>query len=148
VNIGTLHSAGAKEFLILNVPPIGFTPALRALDAFLAAETPALEPGDIINLANSIALQFNNGLADVLQLLELTKAGINFTELDVYLTTSDILADPGEYGLTEVEAACIKPESPNFVCKKPDEYFFWDGTHPTKAVHAIFAAEAASELGL
>jgi phospholipase/lecithinase/hemolysin len=24
---------------------------------------------------------------------------------------------------------------------------FWDGIHPTKAVHAIFAAEAANVLG-
>jgi len=147
-NIGTLHSAGAMEFLILNVPPIGFTPALSALDAALTSTNPALPEGTIINLANSIALQFNNGLGDVLQLLKLTYPTINFTELDVHQKTLDILSDPEAYGLKEVEEACIKPDSPNFVCKKPDEYFFWDGTHPTQAAHAIYADAAAEALGL
>ena len=29
-----------------------------------------------------------------------------------------------------------------FTCQRPDEFLFWDGIHPTKAVHAIIANEA------
>jgi phospholipase/lecithinase/hemolysin len=33
-----------------------------------------------------------------------------------------------------------------FTCQEPDEFLFWDGIHPTKAVHGIIAQEAASVL--
>jgi outer membrane lipase/esterase len=36
---------------------------------------------------------------------------------------------------------------PPFTCKKENEYLFWDGIHPTKAVQALFAEEAANVLG-
>jgi len=49
-NIQTLHDKGAEDFLILNVPPIGYTPALSALDEALAAQYPYVAPGDIIGL--------------------------------------------------------------------------------------------------
>jgi phospholipase/lecithinase/hemolysin len=145
-NIVTLHTAGAIDFLILNAPPIGFTPAVRSLDQVLAAQEPSIEEGDIMDLANLITMEFNAGLSDVLDFLKLTLPSINSMQLDVFSTTIGILENPESFGLTEVEEACIEPQSPNFVCDNPDEYFFWDGTHPTETVHAIFAAEAVSEL--
>jgi phospholipase/lecithinase/hemolysin len=45
-----------------------------------------------------------------------------------------------------VTTACVTPYVPPFTCESPDEYLFWDGIHPTKAVHAIIAAEAGSVL--
>ena len=37
----------------------------------------------------------------------------------------------------------LTPNEPPFACKKPDEFLFWDGIHPTKSGHAILAEEAA-----
>lgn len=50
INIHALHSAGARQFLYLNAPPIGVTPAVMALDQAL---TPLLGPKFVINLAIS-----------------------------------------------------------------------------------------------
>ena len=59
INIHALHSAGARQFLYFNSPPIGVTPAVMALDQAL---TSLLGPNFVINLVNSLADNFNFGL--------------------------------------------------------------------------------------
>jgi phospholipase/lecithinase/hemolysin len=48
--------------------------------------------------------------------------------------------------LTDVTSPCVTPNVSPFTCQEPDEFLFWDGIHPTRAVHAIIAQEAASAL--
>ena len=50
---------------------------------------------------------------------------------------------PDAFGLTDVTSACVTPNIPPFTCQSPDEFLFWDGIHPSNAVHAIIANEAA-----
>ena len=38
------------------------------------------------------------------------------------------------------------PNDEPYSCQTADEYLFWDGIHPSKAVHAITAQEAAYAL--
>jgi outer membrane lipase/esterase len=66
--------------------------------------------------------------------------------LDVYAKLNTIVANPQLFGLSNVTAACITPSVPPFSCKKPDEFLFWDGIHPTKAAHGLLADEAAQVL--
>jgi phospholipase/lecithinase/hemolysin len=56
------------------------------------------------------------------------------------------VADPAAYALTDVISPCVTPNIVPFTCQRPDEFLFWDGIHPTKAVHGIIAQEAASVL--
>jgi outer membrane lipase/esterase len=87
---------------------------------------------------------FNDGLDDIIASLS---AGAEVAVLDVFGTVNQLITTPFLFGLTNVVDACVTPNVPPFSCKRPDEFLFWDGIHPTKAVHAIFAAEAANVLG-
>jgi outer membrane lipase/esterase len=133
-NIGALYAAGGRKFLVWNAPNIGLTPAVRTLDKFT--------PGAVF-LAGSLTDAFNTNLDALLGYLSVVLPGIEIKQLDVHKKFQDLVDSPAAFGLTVVDTACIMPNMPPFECQTPDEYLFWDGFHPTKAVHAIIAQEAA-----
>ena len=130
ISIAQLYNNGARKFLILNVPDVGKTPAVRALG-------PAAVAG-----ANLISVTYNGGLAVGLQQLEAALPGIDIRILDVYTTVNSVVTNPATYGFVNATDACITPNQPPFACAQPDTYVFWDGIHPTKALHAIVAQQA------
>lgn len=134
--LGQLYAAGARNFLIANVPDISLTPAVRMAEAMF--------PGmGLSQLASSLAQNFNAGLTSVVAQLP-SDADVSW--LDIYGKLNQIVADPPAYGLNNVTDPCVMPGEPPFACRNADEYLFWDGIHPTKAVHAIFAEEAERSL--
>lgn len=137
-----LKNAGAHQFLYMLVPPIQKTPAIKSLDAVLAAMGLS-NPDDVINLADSLTLFFNFFPGLGLTTVFATIPGIDHTPLDVHTLTLQIVAAPGDFGLENVTDACITPFNAPWKCKNPDEYLFWDGIHPTEAAHAIIAEKAA-----
>lgn len=134
-NITGLYLSGATKFLVWNAPNFGLTPAVRRADTQLGAQ------GQVIQLAQTLSQAFNANLELVLVQLENNLPGIQIVRFDLYGTVSTIIADPALFGLTNVRDACITPNVPPFTCKRPDEYLFWDGAHPTRAVHAIVAQQ-------
>jgi phospholipase/lecithinase/hemolysin len=136
-----LYQRGARQFLIANVPDISLTPAARTLNALYSPQT-----NTVLQLASSLVQGFNAGLDGIVA--QLVLAGADVARLDLYGGLYDIMANPTAFGLTNIISPCITPNEPPFTCQNPDEYLFWDGAHPTEAVHAIFAEEAAITLGL
>ena len=135
-SILTLYGAGAREFIVWRVPNVALTPAIRTLDQ--------VRPG-AGQLATALTQGFNAGLDGVVAQLS-GLPGIRIVRLDAYRMLNDLVADPAAFGLTNVMRACITPNVPPFSCDRPDEFLFWDGIHPTEAVHAITAQEAANAL--
>ena len=134
-NVVRLRDRGARKFLVWTAPNIGVIPAVTALGASAAAAANFLT-----------AAVFNPALVGQLTAV----SGIEITWLDVYTKLNQIVAPPNPgaaFGLTNVTDACIQPKVPPFECKNPDEYLFWDGIHPTTAVHGIIAQQAATTLG-
>ena len=134
-SIYQLYFSGAQHILILNVPDIGKTPAVRALDYALGAG------GQVIIGAGELSMGYNYGLAQTVGYLQ-GVLGIDIKILDVHQKLEDVFSNPDNFGFTNVTDACVTPDEPPYKCDNPDEYVFWDGIHPTRALHAIVAQEA------
>ena len=65
-----------------------------------------------------------------------------------YMAASDrILNNPGSYGLTNLTDYCLVWTGTDFeICKSPDEYYFWDDTHPSRRVHQLIGKAMAEQL--
>lgn len=128
-----LALAGARRFLLVNVPPLGSTPVV-------AARGPAVAAG-----LNQLTAGFRGGLAQGIGQLQAGLSAAAGISLDVRIVDSfailqDAIATPAAYGFSSVTVAA--QASPNPARDDADRYLFWDGFHPTAAGHYQLAAEA------
>lgn len=136
--IQTLYEAGARNFLIWTVPDAGLTPLARFLEPLI--------PGTIAG-ASLATTTFNAALSSALAPLA-GLPNITLVPFRADLLVNTIVTAPGAFGLTNVTDACVMPTVAPFFCQAPDEYLFWDGIHPTAAVHAIVARAVETLLGI
>jgi phospholipase/lecithinase/hemolysin len=142
-SVQRLYGAGARRFLLWNVPNLGRTPAIQRLDAVAC---PPAAPGCVVNGARAASEGYNAGLSLVLQGLG-ALPGIDIVPFDTFGSLEAIAANPGRFGLHDATTACIQPNvplfgfpsAPPYRCAQPDRHFFWDGIHPTRAGHAVIA---------
>ncbi|MBS0579172.1 MAG: SGNH/GDSL hydrolase family protein [Proteobacteria bacterium] len=133
-NVQLLWSAGARTFLIPNLPDLSETPAVRALG-------PAA-----MGAAAQLSAAYNAGLAQGLAELA-ALPGIRLVPFDVDALLNQVIAQPGAFGLEDVTDACLAFfTTVDPVCAHPQRYLFWDGIHPTAAGHAILALAAQRAL--
>lgn len=122
--INSLHAAGARDFLIPNMPDLGLTPSF-------------IEEGPLAaGLASSVSAAHNAALALMLDQLELNLADARFRRVDVSGLLNALVLDPGQYGFTHINSACQTLAS----CPSdPAGYLFWDDVHITTAGHQAMA---------
>jgi phospholipase/lecithinase/hemolysin len=111
-DIATLAAAGAKQFLVGNLPPLNLIPAGLA-------STPAQQAG----LAQ-FSVAFNQGLQSEATALQ-QALGVQIHILDVYSLFNSVIADPAKYGFTNVTSPALTNGS------NGQGYLFWDTVHPT-----------------
>lgn len=133
-SVVTLYASGARKFLLLNVPDIGKTPAVSSLGV------------EAVIGGNQLSMAYNAALAVLALQLMQGLPGSDIRILDIYDTLNKIVTNPGTYGFANATEACVTPNQPPFKCAKPDSYVFWDGIHPTKAVHDIIAQQAIAAI--
>lgn len=129
-NIQVLYAAGARNFLVANAPNLAHAPAIKLMNAS--------------GVAGLFTGFYNGWLEGGLQQLEFAP-GINIYRLDVGAILDDMVASPGDFGLTNVDSPCLTffIES-DAKCDNPEDHLFWDGIHPTAAGHNVLSAVATT----
>ena len=137
-----LSGLGAKEFLVLNLPDIGAAPFADFFGNLLQQ--------DVSTPLNQLTFAHNELLSAKLDVFGQSQPDANIISLDINSLFADILASPGEFGLTNTTDSCLINFQPGFlfdgVCDQPDEFLFWDDTHPTTAAYEIISDFALATL--
>jgi phospholipase/lecithinase/hemolysin len=128
--VTTLYNAGGRYFIVPNLPPLGDKPNYRGTKDEAKAN-------DFVNTYNPL-------LQNRLALLRTQLTGITIIAFDAYRVFKAVLMNPEAYKLTNVTDAAFTPNKDRSqhygsVVKNPDQYLFWDQTHPTRTGHAIIA---------
>ena len=132
--VTTLAASGAEDFLVTG----SFDLAAMPWEGMNSRTTEAAIFTDAVNA----------GLQEKLPAIE-KNLNIDIDYFDLVAATDEIRNNPAEHGLKEINKPYeltypeVKPGTGN-----PDEYFFWDEWHPTKAVHKILGEEMYKTLEL
>ncbi|HEV2607476.1 MAG TPA: autotransporter domain-containing protein, partial [Xanthomonadaceae bacterium] len=140
--IDLLHTAGANNVVVINLPDIGKTPE------FLGTAGQASITGLVLTFNGQLnaAMAGKNGIIPV----------------DAFGLVNEVLANPGAYGFSDVtHPACgpVIPQLTSVDCGpvgSPDDFhyapgtnmsfFFADGVHPTGAAQALLAESVIQEI--
>jgi phospholipase/lecithinase/hemolysin len=132
-SITTLYKAGGHYFLVPNLPPLGDKPNYLNYLPYHTA-------------ANQFVDAYNPLLQKQIMQLQRNLSGAVIIPFDVYHLFRAVLATPAKFNLSNVTDAAFTPAGflypPASVVSNPDQYLFWDTTHPTRVGHEI-VGEAA-----
>jgi outer membrane lipase/esterase len=128
-NIGLAIADGAKTILVSNLPNIGATPNFNGSPLTAAA-------GNLASVSYNTALN-----AATIQLAALNPK-VNLVQMDWYAFSNVITANAAALGFTNITQPCFNSVTMT-VCANPNSFTFWDGVHPTEAVHELLARYAA-----
>ena len=123
-----LAVAGARNFLVPNVPSLGAIPHYNTQAGISAA-------------LNAVSASYRTQLDASLDSATAALAAQGITprifRLDVYALFQSLVALPGYFGISNT------PDSAQFQTSvNPDQYLFWDDIHPTTSAHFQIAAAA------
>jgi phospholipase/lecithinase/hemolysin len=97
--------------------------------------------------AHALSKRYNAGLKKILLGLEHDNDDIVIARMDVFTILDEAVADPASVGLTNVTDSCITPYViVGAICRRPNEYLFWDYVHPTTQAHRLLGHDAEAIL--
>jgi phospholipase/lecithinase/hemolysin len=130
LNIQRLIDAGATQFIVPNLPPLGLIPRLNGS---IATSVPATAASALYNRILTLGL-------DILRDFN-ARRHLHLVQMDVFSLFNQIKASPTRYSLTDVSTS-----SQGNYTVDPDTFLFWDDLHPTTHGHNILALTAARDL--
>ncbi|KAB8319327.1 SGNH/GDSL hydrolase family protein [Tolypothrix campylonemoides VB511288] len=134
-SVGLLAQAGAKNILVFNLPDLGKTPLVSATGN--------------TNAFTTLTNNHNAALAAALGQLSNTP-GVNIIPVDVDSLFNRVLANPSEFGFTNVTAPCVVGDLVQgvltSVCNNPNDFLFFDSVHPSSSAHKLVADTALASI--
>ncbi len=135
--VAGLAADGAKNLLVLTVPDLGVTPAIRAEGA-VAMQT-----------ASTLAASFDTAMVASLEGIAQADS-LNLHLVDTYSLLDAAVANPAQFGFSNVTAPCwtgsLTSASSGTLCGSSmaaqNQYLFWDTVHPTAAGQLLVAQAA------
>ena len=134
-----LFDLGARNFLIPNLPDLGQVPIAQLPNRPVSTE-------QLTNLTQ----QHNLLLDETIDDLSASLSGINLIPLEIDELFSNIVANPEEFGLTNISEPCLNSNPTDIaansteevamnlgICAQPDERLFWDQLHITASAQEI-----------
>ena len=127
--ITSLYDAGARYFLVPNIPDLGNTPLARTFS------------DEEIAFLTDVSNRHNDLLEKTLRKLKQYLPDIKIKFADFRALGIDITNDPFAFGLTNVTDSYLTWENPDFSTagKNPDDYLFFDEIHLTTVAHLLIA---------
>ena len=122
--VQALAGVGAHTIVLANLPNLGQLPGTQGNTQLTA-----------------LSAAHDGVLVQALQQLAQVEPTVQVIPFDVAALFSDAIAQPGNYGFTNVTDACLLT-----LCQTPDTYLFWDSIHPTTAGHERIAEAAATTI--
>lgn len=139
----SLYDAGARNFLVVNLPNLGETPLVNELDNSFPGISSQLN--DLVGVHNLLLEQKLNNL-------DASLPEIDLITLDTNSLLTEIVNEPSQFGYSNINDSCLLNSqifsSFDFdgVCDNPNEFLFWDDIHPTSATHQLVAQVAKNTL--
>lgn len=128
--VQTLASIGVKNLLVPNLPNLGNLPLSLSLGQ------------SVSNKLNQLTQAHNAGLATLIQDFNQNPVmGLNIFSLDV----NSLLTNPQNLGFTNFTEPCFNRIALT-LCNNPDNFLYWDFTHPTERAHSLLADAAISAI--
>ena len=139
-SLTTLVTAGARRFVVANLPPLGETPFIQGLGI----------PG-LSTAADEWTSAFNAELQSDLSNLQSDHSGVTAVLVDVAGLFQQIVHSPSTYGFVNTTNAVgpLIPESAflsSVTATCSQNYLFFDGVHPTTKGHQLVGLEAAADV--
>jgi phospholipase/lecithinase/hemolysin len=125
-----LINAGATNFMVPNLPPLGGVPEYASGSSSAALNAAAA----------SFAAQLAQGLAALKISAAASGTSINIYPVDVFSLFAKVVGNPMALGFGNLSSPAQN------VSGSPDSYLSWDGLHPTTTGHHFIAASAANLL--
>jgi outer membrane lipase/esterase len=129
-DIQRLIDAGARQFIVPNLPPLGLVPRFNGNPTTsIPATTASIVYNEFLEAGLTLLKDFHFGKR------------LRFHQLDVFSLFNKIIVSPSSYSLANVTTS-----SQGAFAIDPDTYLFWDDLHPTTKGHEILAQTAAGML--